>query len=170
MVQMSTLAILEYPDKRLRKATTPITQFDDPLRNAVAQLFHTMYTDEGVGLAAPQVGLSLRLFVMDCSRDKSRPFAMINPVILSSTDEGISEEGCLSFPNIYTKVKRAGQLVVQYLDAWGETQSLTTEGLEAHCIQHEIDHLNGVLFIDHLSGLKRQWLLKKLEKSRRLAG
>lgn len=168
MGQMSTLTILEYPDKRLRKVAVPVTTFDDSLRQTVAQLFLKMAEDDGVGLAAPQVGISLRMFVMDCSRDRTRPFCMINPEIVATTNEEISEEGCLSFPNLYAKVKRANQLTVQYQDEWGEAHTLTAEGLEAHCIQHENEHLDGILFVDHLSSLKRQWLLKKLDKSRRL--
>jgi peptide deformylase len=170
MAQMSTLTILVYPDKRLKKPALPVTTFDDSLRQTVSQLFLKMAEDQGVGLAATQVGLSLRIFVMDCSHDQSRPFCMINPQILSASDEQISEEGCLSFPGIYIKVKRANKVTVQYQNEWGETHTLTTENLEAHCIQHEMEHLDGIVFIDHLSPLKRQWTLKKLAKTQRLAG
>lgn len=169
MEQMSTLAILEYPDKRLRKVASPVTTFDDALRSTIDQLILKMREDDGAGLAAPQVGISLRLFVMDCSRDYNQPICMINPVILSATDEQISEEGCLSFPNVYTKIMRPTHIVVQYQDEWGEMHTRTAEGLEAHCVHHENDHLDGVLLIDRLSTLKREWFLKKLQKLRRQA-
>ena len=167
---LSRFAILEYPDKRLRQVAPPITHFDEALRHTVAQLFDQMYADDGVGLAATQVGLPLRLFVMDCSQDKSRPVCMINPEIIEASNPQISEEGCLSFPKVYTQIHRPAHVIVRYQDEWGEVKTYTADDLEAHCIHHERDHLDGILFIDHLSVLKRQWLLKKLDKARRQAG
>lgn len=164
---MSVLKILVYPDKKLRDITVPVLEFDAALQQQVKDLFETMYDDEGCGLAANQVGLSARLFVMDTSRDQSNPICMINPEIIHCAGTTVSEEGCLSFPGVYTSVDRAEQITVRFQDVKGQKQELSLTGLAANCVQHELDHLNGTLFIDSLSRLKRERMLKKLEKSLR---
>ncbi len=161
---MSSLKILTYPHKGLRDSAAKITTFDDALRQNVKQLFDKMYADQGCGLAATQVGMALRLFVMDVSAQQDKPQCFINPEIISKEGEAISEEGCLSFPGVYTKVVRAKIVTVRYFDEYGIEHTQTADGLAAHCIQHESEHLDGVLFIDHLSKLKRMLLLKKVEK------
>lgn len=161
---MSSLKILTYPHKGLRDSAAKITTFDDALRQNVKQLFDKMYADQGCGLAATQVGMALRLFVMDVSAQQDKPQCFINPEIISKEGEAISEEGCLSFPGVYTKVVRAKIVTVRYFDEHGIEHTQTADGLAAHCIQHESEHLDGVLFIDHLSKLKRMLLLKKVEK------
>ncbi len=166
---MSTLSVLQYPHKGLREVAPLITVFDDGLRQKVKEMFDTMYQDNGVGLAATQVGLALRLYVMDASPHQNQPLCLINPEVIAAVGEVESEEGCLSFPGVYAKVIRAREVTVQYQDEYGNSHTLTADGLMANCIQHELDHLNGVLFIDHLSKLKRERLLKKLEKIKRVA-
>lgn len=167
---MSKLTILKYPDERLRTIAQPIEQVDDALRNQIDDMLETMYESNGVGLAATQVDFHYRLFVADCSADQDEPLVFINPEITAKEGEFTNEEGCLSFPGVYAKVERAGKVTVQALDRNGQPFSLTTEGLLAICIQHEIDHLNGKLFVDYLSPLKRDRIRKKLEKEARLNG
>ncbi|SDB24264.1 peptide deformylase [Pseudidiomarina indica] len=167
---MSKLTILKYPDERLRTVAQPIEQVDDALRNQIDDMLETMYESNGVGLAATQVDFHYRLFVADCSADQDEPLVFINPEITAKEGEFTNEEGCLSFPGVYAKVERAGKVTVQALDRNGQPFSLTTEGLLAICIQHEIDHLNGKLFVDYLSPLKRDRIRKKLEKEARLNG
>lgn len=167
---MSKLTILKYPDERLRTIAQPIEQVDDALRNQIDDMLETMYESNGVGLAATQVDFHYRLFVADCSADQDEPLVFINPEITAKEGEFTNEEGCLSFPGVYAKVERAGKITVQALDRNGQPFSLTTEGLLAICIQHEIDHLNGKLFVDYLSPLKRDRIRKKLEKEARLNG
>ena len=164
---MSVLKILVYPDKKLRDITVPVLSFDSTLEQQVADLFETMYDDDGCGLAANQVGLTARIFVMDTSRDQSNPICMINPEIIHRVGTIISEEGCLSFPGVYSSVERAEQVTVSFQDIKGQQQELSLTGLAANCVQHELDHLNGILFIDTLSKLKKERMLKKLEKSSR---
>ncbi len=164
---MSSLKILTYPHKGLREVTPLVSLFDDALRQNVKQLFETMYQDEGCGLAATQVGLNIRLFVMDVSPQQDKPQCFINPEILSKSGESISQEGCLSFPGVYAKVKRATEVTLRYQDEFGQEHTWDADGLAAHCIQHEIEHLDGVVFIDHFSKLKQMMMLKKLEKTLR---
>lgn len=166
---MSKLAILKYPDPRLRTVAKPITQVDDAVRRQIDDMFETMYEANGVGLAATQVDYHWRLFIADCSQDQNEPLVFINPEIIEKEGLFGNEEGCLSFPGIYTKVERAGKVRVSALDRNGERFEMTAEGLLGICIQHEIDHLNGVLFVDYLSPLKRDRIRKKLEKEQRLA-
>ncbi|MFI4937364.1 MAG: peptide deformylase [Candidatus Berkiellales bacterium] len=166
---MSTLKVLVYPHKGLREVAPIVTSFDKNLQQTVEQLFDTMYAGQGCGLAATQVGILSRIFVMDISDDQNQPQCFINPVITAKEGEVESAEGCLSFPGIFGYVKRAKQVTMQYQNEHGETLTLTADGLAAHCIQHESDHLNGILFIDYLSKLKRTLLLKKMEKLQRVA-
>lgn len=160
--------VLTYPAPKLREVAKPVTDFDDVLRNHVEAMFDTMYHDHGCGLAATQVGLFSRVFVMDTSRDRSNPICVINPEILSLEGKVVSEEGCLSFPGVYAKVNRSKVITVRFQDLSGSFQELTLEGLASHCVQHETDHLNGKLFIDYLSPMKRERLLKKMSKIQRL--
>ncbi|HET8816769.1 MAG TPA: peptide deformylase [Pseudidiomarina sp.] len=166
---MHKLTILKYPDERLRTVAEPVTEVDDALRTQIDDMLETMYESNGVGLAATQVNYHKRLFVADCSEDQSEPLVFINPEITAKEGLFTNEEGCLSFPGVYAKVERAGTVTVKALDRNGAEFSLTTDGLLAICIQHELDHLNGKLFVDYLSPLKRDRIRKKLEKEARLA-
>jgi len=163
---MAILEILHHPDPRLRLKTKPVTVFDDALQALIKDLFETMYDAPGVGLAANQVGIDKRLAVMDCADDKSKPapFVMINPEIIESSAKEEMEEGCLSVPGIFDKVQRFTRLKVRALDGNGKSFELEAEGLMAQAIQHEIDHLDGKLYIDYLSSLKRERIKKKLLK------
>ncbi len=165
---MSKLSILKYPDERLRTVAQPIQQVDDALRADIDNMFELMYESNGVGLAATQVDIHRRLFIADCSEDQNEPLVFINPEITAQDGHFANEEGCLSFPGVYAKVERAETVTVKALDRNGEEFSLTTDGLLAICIQHEIDHLNGKLFVDYLSPLKRDRIRKKLQKEARL--
>jgi peptide deformylase len=164
---MAVLTILAYPDERLRDQALPVTQVIDNTRIFIRDLFETMYHDNGVGLAATQVGMSQRIFVMDFKEDGLPPLCFINPEIIAASGFQTLEEGCLSFPGLRAKVQRAHQLTVQALNEQGESFTLTLENIQAVCVQHELDHLNGILFIDHLSPLKRERALKQLQKQRR---
>ncbi|WP_043113107.1 peptide deformylase [Solimonas flava] len=166
---MSLLTILHHPDPRLRQKAQPVTVFDAALQTLIDDMFETMYDAPGVGLAATQVGLALRLAVMDCSEDKDQPLPMviINPEILNPDDRVEMEEGCLSVPGIADKVQRYNRLTLRALDRSGQPFELAAEGLLAQAIQHEIDHLDGKLYIDYLSALKRERITKKLAKARR---
>lgn len=166
---MTTLTILKYPDERLRTVAQPVEQVDDALRATIDDMFETMYDSQGVGLAATQVNVHKRLFVADCSEDQNEPLVFINPEIIEKDGEFTNEEGCLSFPGVYAKVERAGSVTVKALDRNGQEFTLNADGLLAICIQHELDHLNGKLFVDYLSPLKRDRIRKKLEKEARLA-
>ncbi len=161
---MSHLTILHFPDERLRTVAKPVERVDDKLRKFIDDMFETMYEAPGIGLAATQVDFHQRLIVIDVSEDKSQPLVFINPEILEK--EGVEEmdEGCLSVPGIYEKVQRADRVKVRAQDRNGESFELEADGLLAVCIQHEIDHLDGKLFVDYLSSLKRQRIKKKLEK------
>lgn len=158
------LKILLYPNPALRQITPPVTQFDDTLRQTIKQMFAIMYRDDGAGLAAPQLGLSLRLFVMDVSYQQNQPLCFINPEIIAKEGMIEREEGCLSFPGVYAKVPRALSVTLQYQDEYGKAHTLVADKNMAHCIQHELDHLNGILHIDYLSKLKQSRLLKKMGK------
>jgi len=164
---MALLNILEFPDPRLRTKATAVEQFDDKLRALIGDLFETMYAAPGIGLAATQVDVHKRLLVTDVTPDKSEPHALINPAILEKDGVVISDEGCLSVPGYYEEVERAEHIRVRFLDRNGEQKEMEAEGLLAICIQHEMDHLDGKLFVDYLSEAKRQRIRKKLEKGRR---
>lgn len=165
---MAKLKILEFPDPRLRTKATPISAVDDALRTLIDDMFETMYAAPGIGLAATQVDVHKRLLVADVSPDQSQPYAFINPEILEKDGVIVSDEGCLSVPGYYEEVERAEHIRLRFLDRNGDPQEMEAEGLLAVCIQHEIDHLDGKLFVDYLSEAKRQRIRKKLLKERRL--
>jgi len=166
---MAKMTVLKYPDERLRKVAQPIDKVDDSIRSVIDDMFEPMYEEQGVGLAATQVDVHKRLFVADCSEDQNEPLVFINPEITEAEGHFKNDEGCLSFPGVYAKVERAEKITVTALDKNGERFSRSAEGLLAICIQHEIDHLEGKLFVDYLSPLKRERIRKKLEKEQRLA-
>jgi len=151
----------------LRSISRAVTKVDAALRAFVSDMFDTMYDAPGVGLAAPQVDRLERIIVIDISEDRSQPLCFINPEILSTEGEEVMEEGCLSVPGIYEKVKRANSIRISYLDREGKPSEMEVDGLLSVCIQHEIDHLDGKLFVDYLSSLKKSRVIKKLEKNRR---
>lgn len=165
---MAILDILEFPDPRLRTVAKPIDVVDDALRQTIDDMFETMYEAPGIGLAATQVNVHRRLVVIDVSEDKSEPLVFINPEAEPLTQElGEYQEGCLSIPGFYEKVCRPERVQVKALDRDGKPFELECDGLLAVCIQHEIDHLDGKLFVDYLSPLKRDRIKKKLEKQQR---
>jgi len=166
---MAKLKILEFPDPRLRKKAVPVETVDAELRALIGDMFETMYEAPGIGLAATQVDVHRRLLVADVSPDKSEPHAFINPEITEKDGVTFSDEGCLSVPGYYEEVERAEHIRVRFLDRDGEPQEMEATGLLAVCIQHEIDHLDGKLFVDYLSEAKRTRIRKKLEKERRHA-
>lgn len=166
---MPILEILHFPDPRLRNHAKPVETFDRELREFVDSMLETMYHCSGVGLAATQVGVPKRLVVIDVSEERNQPLCLVNPEITEREGEEESEEGCLSVPSVYEKVTRAARVQVKAQDKNGDQIEMEADGLLAVCIQHEIDHLDGKLFIDYLSGLKRQRIRKKLEKEARLA-
>ncbi len=166
---MPILEILHYPDPRLRNRANPVEEFSPELEEFVDSMLETMYHSSGIGLAATQVGVSQRLVVIDVSETRDQPLVLVNPEILEQAGEEVSEEGCLSVPSVYEKVTRAERIKIKAQDKSGEIIELEADGVLAVCIQHEIDHLNGKLFIDYLSGLKRQRIRKKMEKEARLA-
>ena len=165
---MSKLKILEFPDPRLRTRATPVETVDDALRTLIGDMFETMYAAPGIGLAATQVDVHKRLLVTDVSADNSDPHVLINPEIIEKDGVTVTDEGCLSVPGYYEAVERAEHIKIRFLDRDGEAREMEAEGLLAVCIQHEIDHLDGKLFVDYLSESKRQRIRKKLEKERRL--
>lgn len=164
---MTKLAILEYPDPRLRTRAAPIGTVDDAVRKLAADLLETMYAANGVGLAATQVDVHKRLIVMDVSDDRHRPLTLINPQLMHAEGKGPGEEGCLSVPGIYDKVQRATKIRVAALDLQGARFEMDAEGLLGVCIQHEMDHLEGKVFVDYLSELKRSLIRRRLEKDRK---
>jgi peptide deformylase len=164
---MALRTILEYPDPRLRTRAQPVTQFDAELGRLVDDMFETMYAAPGIGLAATQIDVHKRLVVIDVSKDHDQPMVFINPEILSREGEEVSEEGCLSVPENFAEVKRSAKVRVRAQDRNGETFEADYEGVLAVCIQHEMDHLEGKLFVDYLSDLKRERIRKKLEKERK---
>ena len=164
---MALLDILHFPDPRLRNVARPVTVVDDTVRQLVDDMFETMYAAPGIGLAATQVNVDKRIVVIDISEEKDQPLCLINPEILERRGEEEMEEGCLSVPGVFDIVQRAESIRMQALDRDGKTFELDVDGLLAVCIQHEIDHLDGKLFVDYLSQLKRQRIRKKLEKQRR---
>lgn len=166
---MALLDILHYPDKRLRTIARPVEQVDEQIRSLVADMFETMYAAPGIGLAATQVDVHKRVIVIDISEEKNQPLCLINPQIISSDGLEMTQEGCLSVPEVYENVERAEHIKVHALDETGAAYDLEAGGLLAVCIQHEMDHLLGKLFVDYLSPLKQQRLKKKLLKSQRQA-
>jgi peptide deformylase len=165
---VTILKILEYPDTRLRTKARPVDVVDDALRQVISDMLETMYAAPGIGLAATQVDLHKRLLVADVTSDKSDPHVLINPQILEKDGQQLTEEGCLSVPGYYEEVERAEHIRVRYLDRDGEVVEKDMEGMLAVCVQHEIDHLEGKLFVDYLSEAKRQRIRKRLMKDRRL--
>lgn len=169
---MAIREILTAPDPRLREVSKPVDKVDDALRALMDDMLETMYDAPGIGLAAIQIGAPVRVIVMDLAGkdEEPAPLYFVNPEILDpSEDMSVYEEGCLSVPEYFDEVERPARCRVKYLDYDGKEQILEAEGLIATCIQHEMDHLEGVLFIDHLSRLKRERVLKKLKKEQRLA-
>jgi len=164
---MTNLRILEYPDPRLRQTAEPVSAVDDAVRQFAADLLATMYACKGVGLAATQVNVHKRILVVDVSEERNQPLLLINPEIIRADGLGNAEEGCLSLPGIYDKVQRPTQIRVRALGADGLPFEIEADGLLAVCIQHEMDHLEGKLFVDYLSELKRQLIRKRLQKERR---
>ncbi len=164
---MAILSILHYPDPRLRNKATPVMQVDDTIRTLIDDMLETMYQAPGIGLAAPQVNVSKRVIVIDISEDRTSPLCLINPEIVNRDGIETMEEGCLSVPGIYEPVERARQIRVRALGRNGKPLDMQVDDILAICIQHEIDHLDGKLFVDYLSELKRQRIRKKLEKQRR---
>ena len=170
---MALLPILEFPDPRLRTKAVPVApaQVADPaFQRLLDDMFETMYEAPGIGLAASQVNVHQRFMVIDVSEDKADPQVFINPEIVASTGEQVYQEGCLSVPGIFADVTRADSIDVRFLDRAGQAQTLRVDGLLAVCIQHEMDHLEGKLFVDYLSPLKREMVRKKLAKQRKQAG
>ncbi len=166
---MTVRAILHYPDPRLRKTAQPVTTVDDTIRRLVDDMADTMYQAPGIGLAAIQIDVAQRIVVIDCSAGRNDLRVFINPVITRRDGVYGIEEGCLSVPGIFEEVERAQTVEVTALDREGRPFTLTAQDLLAVCIQHEIDHLDGKVFVDYLSRLKQQRIRKKLEKQQRLA-
>ncbi|HLF58368.1 MAG TPA: peptide deformylase [Alphaproteobacteria bacterium] len=169
---MALLPILTAPDPRLKVMSKPVAKVDDSIRRLMDDMLATMYASEGLGLAAPQVGVPKRVIVMDLARhgEKPNPIMLANPeVIWRSEEEMVCEEGCLSVPDQYSEVSRPKAVRIRYLDYQNEIREMDAEGYLATCLQHEIDHLNGILFIDRLSSLRRNIILRKLVKARKLA-
>jgi peptide deformylase len=176
---MSVLNILEVPDPGLRAVAKPVAQIDESVRTIISNMFDTMYDARGIGLAATQVGIEQRVVVIDLQEPESdaedakpvrTPLVFVNPELVSVSDEtALYNEGCLSIPDQYAEVERPARCRVKWLDGEGAAHEADFDGLLSTCIQHEIDHLNGVLFIDHISRLKRDMVLKKLAKARKAA-
>jgi peptide deformylase len=164
---MAIRTILEFPDQRLRTRASPVTQFDVELGRLIDDMFETMYAAPGIGLAASQVDVHKRVLVIDISDARDQPLVFVNPEILSREGEAETEEGCLSVPGIFDEVVRAARIRLRWQDRTGAGFEEDFDGMLAVCIQHEIDHLDGKLFVDYLSDLKRQRIRKKLEKERK---
>lgn len=168
---MALLPILIHPDPRLKKPSDPVDDLSDELRQLADDMLSTMYEAPGIGLAAPQVGVNTRLIVMDCIKEEGappRPMALFNPEVVAASDEtNVYEEGCLSIPEVFADVTRPQDVTVRWIDRDGHAREETFDGLWATCVQHEIDHLDGKLFIDYLSPLKRQLITRKMVKLKR---
>jgi peptide deformylase len=165
---MSLLTILEYPDPKLRTIAKPVTEFDDHLQTLIDDMFETMYNARGIGLAATQVDHHIQVIVMDLSEDKSQPKVFTNPAVTITGDaHKVYEEGCLSVPGFHEKVDRPADVRIDAMDREGKPFSIEADELLAVCIQHEMDHLNGKLFVDYLSALKRNRIKDKLVKAHR---
>ena len=165
---MALLPILRFPDPRLRKVAVPIINIDDGIRRLAADMAETMYEAPGIGLAATQVDVHKQLIVIDVSEEKNALLVLINPEIVADEGEQVGEEGCLSVPGVYDKVERAERVTVRYMDLDGNSQQIEADGLLAVCIQHELDHLQGKVFVDHLSQLKQTRIKAKLAKQARI--
>jgi len=161
---VSILTILEFPDERLRKIATPVEAIDSMRSTLIDDMFETMYESNGIGLAATQIDFHERIIVMDVSEEKDAPLCLVNPEVIGQEGAEVSEEGCLSVPGFFEKVERAEKVVISALNRDGDVFELSAEGMLAICIQHEMDHLSGKLFVDYLSPLKRQRIKKKMEK------
>lgn len=164
---MALREILIVPDPRLKKECAPVEKVDDEIKTLLDDMLETMYAAPGIGLAAPQIGVMKRVVVMDVSDDKEKPepLKLINPeIIWESEDTSVYQEGCLSIPEQYADVERPAEVGMRYMDENGETHEIEADGLLATCIQHEIDHLDGILFTDYLSALKRNMIIKKVQK------
>ena len=166
---MSRLDILHFPDPRLRRRAEPVNVVDDDVRRLIDDMLETMYDAPGIGLSAPQVNIAKRVVTIDLSKDRSAPLCLVNPEIRSVSGETETEEGCLSVPGVYEIVKRPERARICALDRDGCSREIEAEGALAVCIQHEIDHLDGRLFVDYLSRLKRQRIRKRAEKVLRYA-
>ncbi len=164
---MALLDVLHFPDQRLRTVAKAVDQITPEINEIATNMLETMYEENGVGLAAIQVNIYKRIVVIDVSHDRDQPMVLINPEIIEQSGEEISQEGCLSVPEIHADVKRAELVTVKYLDLQGNEETLNADGLLAICIQHELDHLNGKLFIDYLSPFKQKRIQTKLEKIQR---
>tara|TARA_Y200000002_G_scaffold60623_1_gene45895 strand:+ start:1019 stop:1549 length:531 start_codon:yes stop_codon:yes gene_type:complete len=169
---MALIPIITIPDPVLRKVAAPVPEITDGIRQLLTDMAETMYDAPGIGLAAPQINISQRLIVMDCGKDETPElFKMINPEIINRSDElAVLEEGCLSIPDQTADVERPAVVEVKYTDIAGDEKRLTCEGLLAACVQHEVDHLDGVLFIDHISRLKRDMIVRRFMKEMRQSG
>lgn len=167
---MSILTILEFPDKRLRTVAAAVDNVDDSIKRLVDDMLETMYAAKGVGLAATQVNVHKRVIVIDVSENKDQPICLINPAIIETIGTEESEEGCLSVPGFFEKVSRADSITVSALNQDGQSIQLPASGLLAVCIQHEMDHLQGKLFVDYLSAFKRGRIKTKLEKIHKAHG
>ena len=165
---MALLPILRFPDPRLKKVALPVDNVDDEVRRLAHDMAETMYEAPGIGLAATQVDVHRRVIVIDISETRDQLLVVINPELIASEGEQVGEEGCLSVPGIYDKVERAERVVVRYLDLDGNVQTIEAEGLLAVCLQHEMDHLQGKVFVEHLSPLKQMRIKNKLAKQARI--
>ena len=169
---MTIKPLIILPDPLLRVVSKPFERFDADTKRLASDMLDTMYDAPGIGLAAVQIGVDRRMLVIDVAREgeEKTPLVFINPEVVASSDErSVYEEGCLSIPDYYAEVERPAEVTVEYFDVDGVKQTVKADGLLATCLQHEIDHLNGVLFIDHISRLKRDMVLKKLAKARKAA-
>ena len=164
---MALLEILHFPDPRLRKKAHPVDKVDDHIRQTVNDMFETMYEAPGIGLAATQVNIQQQIIVIDISEDKNQPFSLINPKIITKEGDEEMQEGCLSVPGIFENIRRAEKITVEALNQDGNSFTFEADGLLAVCIQHEMDHLDGKLFVDYLSPLKRERIKKKLLKQQK---
>ena len=167
---MSKKKILTIPDPILREISQPVKKVDQDIKNLMDDMLETMYDAPGIGLAAVQIGILKRVIVMDLSKEKEKkkPIFIVNPEIISKSDDLVSyEEGCLSIPNQFAEIERPNSCKIKYLDYDGKQNELKAEGLLATCIQHEIDHINGILFIDYLSKLKKDLIIKKVKKQKK---
>jgi peptide deformylase len=167
---MSLLQILQAPHPGLKRVARPVAEITDELRLLMSDMLETMYRAPGIGLAAPQVGVDKRIVVVDVAREDGErsPLRLVNPeLVWKSADTVVLEEGCLSLPEQFAEVKRPSAVRMRYLDEHGSTHEIEADGILARCLQHEIDHLDGILFVDHLSALRRNMILRKLEKARR---
>lgn len=161
---MQKLDLVLFPDEGLREVCAPVPEMTDDLDRLIDDMFYTMYEAPGIGLAAPQIAVQQRVIVVDVSEDKNQPLALINPEVVRSAGQITWEEGCLSLPGIYAHIDRPSDILVRAMNRDGQMIEMEASDLMAICIQHEIDHLNGKLFVDHLSGLKRTRILQKYKK------